>query len=162
MAEAEKTVETYYGYFVPLSVLNDVPGDAGDYPTVTDPDCIGLLPFQNRYYVIDQETGRAGDDALYPSPINTIRLMLHDNSHKWKGPFVTFERQVPLATGGQFAGMPLDPWGGPYWLVTRQYSINLDGSRGTFSIATLDRFAIVSFGKDSSFPTGDDLIYTFK
>lgn len=159
MADAEKMVEAYHSYFVPLSVLNDVPG----YPSgVTNPDAIGNLPFSTPYYIIDPESGYSGSDALYPSPVNTIPLMLHGKSSTWKGPFVNFQRQISPFSGSAFAGMPLDPWGGPYWLFTWRYSIDYDGRQGAYSITTLDRFAIVSFGKDSAFQTGDDLIYTFK
>ncbi|MCX7918685.1 MAG: prepilin-type N-terminal cleavage/methylation domain-containing protein [bacterium] len=172
IAEAEKMVEMYYGYFVPLSVLNDVPGYQSDYPAVNDPDCIGNRPFNDGggYYVIASDTtALSGQEPEYASPVRRIRDMLKGDAQKWKGPFVNYQRQVPLydlSTGG----MPIDPWGGTYRLVA--YSVTKQNHREfdyrgvqiilSYSVATIEQFAIVCTGKDGWINTGDDLVYEFK
>jgi len=163
MAAAETEVEAYYGFFVPLAVLNDVPGPSGDYATL-NPDCIGNGGFSYNYWLIDPETGYSGNDLVYPNSIKQIRNLFptDDKARKWKGPFVTFQR---ITTQNPVDPRPVDPWGNDYHLCTWQYQIEWDGRNGsaTFGTLTVDRFAIVSPGKNGLFDLGgDDIIYTFK
>ncbi|MDI6782790.1 MAG: hypothetical protein QME64_01715, partial [bacterium] len=163
MADAEKEVEAYYGYFVPLAVLNDVPGPSGDYVTL-NPDCVGNGGFSYNYWLIDPETGHSGNNVAYPSSIRQIRDLFptDDKARKWRGPFISYQR---ITTQNPVAPRPVDPWGNDYRLFTWQYQLNYDGSFGaaTFGNFTVDRFAIVSLGKNGWLDLGgDDIIYTFK
>jgi prepilin-type N-terminal cleavage/methylation domain-containing protein len=168
LAAAETEVEANYDYLVPLAVLNDVPGPSGDYAAV-NPDCIGNGGFSSNYWLIDPDTGYSANDiAVYFRKAKSISSQLPANiglfptdekARKWQGPFITFQRTTTQSNGDR---TPIDPWGNEYYLFTQHYQINYDGSQGSYSITTLDRFAIVSIGKDNLPNTNDDLIYTFK
>jgi prepilin-type N-terminal cleavage/methylation domain-containing protein len=165
MADAEKEVEAYYGVFVPLAVLNDTPGFPADYPGTVNPDCIGNYSYN--YYLIDPESGYSGNDgANYPSAITQINDLFPDNdkARKWKGPFVTFQR---ITTQNPVDPRPVDPWGNDYVLFTWRYGIRYDGAQAGFSSSSVDRYAIVSPGKNrlleiTSGSPGDDVVYTFR
>jgi prepilin-type N-terminal cleavage/methylation domain-containing protein len=167
MAEAEMEVEANYDYLVPLAVLNDVPGPSGDYATL-NPDCIGVGGFSSDYWLIDPDTGYSGNDgAVYFRKAKRISNIVDglfptpEKARKWQGPFITYQR-ISTLNGDP---IPIDPWGNEYFLVSKQYQINYDGSQGGnfFGNFTVDRFAIVSPGKDGRLDmANDDLIYTFR
>lgn len=169
MAEAEMEVEANYDYLVPLAVLNDVPGPSGDYSTV-NPDCVGAGGFSTRYWLIDPDTGYSANDGpnyfrkakMISDPTNNALFPTDDKARKWQGPFITYQRTTTQSNGDR---TPIDPWGNEYYLYTKQYQINYDGSQGSNSFGnfTVDRFAIVSPGKDGRLDmANDDLIYTFR
>lgn len=151
LAEALKSVESYYGYFVPLGVLNDLPS----VPTgVTNPD---VITDHENYLIVDPATG---DNPPATSAIRTIKDMIESSGIGWKGPFVNFQRELDPDT--HIKGTPLDPWGGEYHFLTVRGEVDYTGQVITsYTISTLDRFAIVSWGRDSVANTNDDLIYIF-
>lgn len=164
MADAEKEVEANYGFFVPLAVLNDTPGFASDYPGTINPDCIGNYSYN--YNLIDPDTGYSGADPNYPNAKKTIQDLFPDieKARKWQGPFITYQR---MTTQNPSDPRPIDPWGNEYVLFTRQYSINYNGQIGPYSNTTVERYAIVSPGKNGiveigSGTPGDDVVYIFR
>ncbi|MFB3897074.1 MAG: type II secretion system protein [bacterium] len=172
MAEAEMEVEANYDYLVPLPVLNDVPGPLADYVS-GNADCVGVNGYSTNYWLIDPDTGYSANDGVNYSrkaktvsgqiPPNIGFLPTNDKARKWKGPFVTYQRQSTLNGDPR----PIDPWGNEYYLCTWRYLIDYKGVNigGTpsFSNATIDRFAIISPGKDGDINSdADNIVYTFR
>ncbi len=163
IADAEKQVEIQYGYFVPLTVLDDLPVAPA---SVSNADVIGD---HANFLIVDPATGANPDlDA-----VRNIRDMLAGRSTlstdtifsgRWKGPYLEYQAGRKYNDGVLGADIPTDPWGGPYRFLSKD-GREID-SRGTvggtgFSISTIGRYAIVSWGKDSTGNTDDDLFYSF-
>ena len=163
IANAEKTVETYYGYFVPMNVLNDLPS------TPTGVSNADIISDHADFLIVEPTNGQ--NPPL--GTVRTIRDMLAGRptvsgdtvrTDKWKGPFLEFQKKtVPNIIGDE---MPLDPWGGPYHFLSISNGDEIDdrgvvGGTG-FSVNTIGRYAIVSWGRDSAQNTADDLFYTFQ
>jgi prepilin-type N-terminal cleavage/methylation domain-containing protein len=163
IADAEKVVETQFGYYLPLTVLDDLPSlpsGVSNGDVITD---------HADFLIIDPKTGT----NLPTNQLHTIRDMLAGHpttsadtvmTSKWKGPFLEYQNEKKSNTGLIGADTPLDPWYGPYHFMS--ITGNEIDSRGQvggtgFSNSTIGRWAIVSWGKDSTQGTDDDLYYTF-
>jgi prepilin-type N-terminal cleavage/methylation domain-containing protein len=157
IADAEKTVESDYGYYVPLTVLESEPSVPIN---VTGED---IIADKASFLIVDPQTG------LNPTNgVQTIEGMLAYGgatvlSSRWLGPFMNYHNQT-LPNGPNNGWLPLDPWGGPYhFLSITGDEIDEEGRVGGtgFSNYTIGHFAIVSWGRDSIAGSSDNMYYTF-
>lgn len=184
LAQAEENCALEHGLYVPLHILDDLPGTNGvDQSTVADAIKTDLNNNAIDYSIpFNVFTSALANHILaLNSPDPRTRTMVNN----WKGPFLTFHRTyVPnTVTTNQvnYEDYPLDPWGNPY----RFYSpVGIIGNSSTISInglynqtdfdgtiTTIDnrfaRFAVVSWGPDgisdslNSFQNRDDIFYEF-
>src|SRR5439155_4159768 len=115
IAMAEDACGAIHGFYVPLQVLDDVPGLRGNQGVSSNADAIGS---ENGISVIDFER-----------PINTLLLngsvpitatgnvRVRSLVQGWAGPFLNPQRVYNnKANRYDFNqdDMPLDPWGNPY------------------------------------------------
>ncbi len=164
IADGEKQVEAKYGYYLPLTVLDDI---ASVPSGISNADLIGD---HANFLIIDPQTGanpptntvRTIRDMLSGSPMTSSDTVL---TYKWKGPYLEYQPDKKYNSSGVIgAEVPLDPWSGPYHFLSINGSeIDDQGQVGGtgFSNNTIGRWALVSFGKDSNQGTDDDLYYTF-
>ncbi len=180
LAHAMETVGSIHGFYVPLQVLDDLPGGA-QATEVQDPqsnDAIGdeseirLVEHTNTLLALNNNQPLISDDD-----IRVNRLV-----NEWQGPFVNFQRfyvadqNNPDITGsnGRF-DFPLDPWGRPYRfygplghigsgaitpMVNGRIASPSNFSDGVVTTAgsAWDRFAIVSFGPDGDPPANNTIL----
>jgi prepilin-type N-terminal cleavage/methylation domain-containing protein len=163
LANAEKNVEAYYGYFLPLTVLDDQPSVPGG---VTNAD---IIIDHAGFLIVNADT--SGSNPPLGS-VRTIRDMLAGRpttsadtvrTDRWKGPFMQFQKKSQTGVIG--ADWPLDPWNGPYhFLSINGDEVDSQGQVGGtgFSNQTVGSYAIVSWGRDSTPGTSDDLYYKFQ
>jgi prepilin-type N-terminal cleavage/methylation domain-containing protein len=164
IADAEKQVEAQYGYYLPLTVLDDmasVPSGISNADLISD---------HANYLIIDPVYGgnpaagyvRTIRDMLAGTPMTSSDTVL---TYKWKGPYLEYQPDKKYNPSGTIgAELPLDPWHGEYHFLSINGSeIDFEGQVGGtgFSNSTIGRWALVSFGKDSTQGTDDDLYYTF-
>lgn len=153
IADGMRQAEIDTGWFVTLRALDDYPG-SGTVITETN----GLKQY------------RIGDEPP-PYAFDTLGNWYYQriDTRNWKGPYINY--QSVDTTGSDVSigsyGSPLDPWGRPWKLFTpTQLSNPVPGETDYSNI--LDRYAIVSYGRDGSpgdrgtLPgQGDDIIYRF-
>jgi prepilin-type N-terminal cleavage/methylation domain-containing protein len=176
LVKAEQAVELDTEYYVSLRVLNDIHGG----PTPIMNNSMGWWE-----YPIELEPGLAIDTSGAYAAKNNVDL-----AGDWQGPYMQFKQQGPRSnllgvyTNDELPetnsetkyGIPLDPWGSPYRFYGPYYSNAFNaGAINPDSVLTpgflFDRFAIVSFGKnttrdfDKGLPgsgnIGDDIIIYF-
>ena len=169
MSESEKQVEALYGYYVPISILSDVP-----IPPLNATSFYDTIGYHTAVFVIDPKTGY---DTLSPSSgFRTVRDILSVsptlnadsiNTNLWKGPFLSYHYSIQTNYNFLNYTLPLDPWKNYYRLLNPDgREIQLDGTidiSQTYNMATISqgRFAIVSYGKDGLKDTQDDIYYPF-
>jgi type II secretory pathway pseudopilin PulG len=191
LAHAMETVGALHGFYVPLQVLDDLPGgtqatevqDPQSSDAIGDESEISLVEFTNTLLALNNNQPRISDDDI------RVNRMVNE----WQGPFINFQRfyivdsSNPDLTGnnGRF-DFPLDPWGRPYRLYSplghvgsgavtptvngriaspSNFSDGVVTTAGSF----VDRFAVVSFGPDGEppanptiiSPNDDEIFYTF-
>jgi prepilin-type N-terminal cleavage/methylation domain-containing protein len=173
IVSAEQAIELDTGYYVSLRVINDV---HGTFPN-------GAMGWWE--YPIEMEYGNAIDTSGQYStqPNSTL-------ANDWRGPYMQFKQRgaqgnllgvytndfLPESGPETLYGIPMDPWGNPYRLYGPYYSNAFNpGVISPDQPLTpgflFDRFAIVSFGKnttrnfDQGLPgtgnIGDDILIYF-
>lgn len=187
LAQAEEACAAIHGFYVPLQLLNDLPGKAGVGNLSADADAIGN---ENSVFLIDTD-----QDILNLAQLsigNTTNPKVLNLLNNWGGPFVNYQKffigtaasSDPQDIFGNLnrQDYPLDPWGNPYrfysprGIVGSQAASNdpnvwasISFSDGLINEAEdrFDRYAVVSFGPDGvannrSNPRNvDDVIYYF-
>lgn len=182
IAMSEDACGAIHGLYVPLFVLDDVPGQAGNLSVSSTADAIGSEPSTVRAIDFNQPLPllRTASNALDMSLSATdvrVRNMLKD----WAGPFLNPQRVYDTTPNLRFDqnkdDFPLDPWGNPYRFYTPVGIVGTTSISGSYdendfsgisstSSNRFDRYAIVSWGPDGQEDTlgsntGDDIIYTF-
>ena len=175
LVKSEQAVELDTGYYVSLRVLNDT------HSTLPSNNSMGWWEYAIEYeygYVIDT----SGAYALTRTNSNL--------AGEWQGPYMQFKQKgpqsnllgvytnddVPENNSETKYGIPVDPWGTPYRLYGPYYNNAFNPGVNNPDITLtpgfmFDRFAIVSFGKnttrdfDKGLPgsgnIGDDIIVFF-
>lgn len=183
LARAVEMVGITHGRYVPLQVLDNVPGSQSDY------SFSGADTIQNEggnVYAINfnaparqLNTGT----AYFPLTVNSTDPQTARMVREWEGPFINFQRYYnpnPNSSSPSDArrDYPLDPWGNPYVLYSplgivgsyTQGTLEPYNSTGIPSTVDprVDRWAVVSYGPDgisdtagSSFGYSDDIVYVF-
>jgi type II secretory pathway pseudopilin PulG len=182
-AQAEDACQAIHGYYVPLQLLDDRPGDSvvnndadriGFYTSVRAID--PLIP------CIDQQTNQPTITAT--SANGRVRQMVSG----WQGPFIEFRRATNTPNPGtqtaQRDDFPLDPYGQPYRFFSPCGEIGSIGANVVDDPESLDtesdgnglltnnndeydRYTIVSFGRDTeqdsllTLQEGDDIVHMF-
>lgn len=175
IAMAQETVGALHGFYVPLQLLDDLPGGvlANDVQSTGEEDAIGeesgsinVVDFKQNFFDLNSGQPQLND---FSTDSRIDRLL-----NEWDGPYMTFQRYYvnpssnnPTQDGTTARGdFPLDPWGNPYRFFS---PIGLIGSSAndplrqislsTFSDGTVttqddvfDRYAIVSYGPDGDSP----------
>lgn len=159
IANAEITAEADYGYYLPLTVLETLPSTPVN---VTGAD---IIVDKASFQIVDPVTGlnptggiQTIQDMLAGQPGSTSVL-----TNKWLGPFLEYHNQIQ-PNGPNNGWLPLDPWGGPYhFLSITGDEIDQEGRVGGtgFSNNTIGHFAIVTWGRDSTAGSPDNMYYTF-
>lgn len=189
IAEALDRVAVLYDFYVPIQLLDDIPGDSGTSGLDSNSDAIGN---ETSVYLVNFNVPIGDLDS-------TAQVLVTDSTDvraenivdSWEGPFLSPQRVYMgdytsiddvMDSSVNLYDHPLDPWGQPY----RLYSpIGLVGSSASstdsdswdssgFSDGNLtstddrfDRWAVVSFGPDgesntdSGSTTDDDIVYLF-
>jgi prepilin-type N-terminal cleavage/methylation domain-containing protein len=185
IAEAEQQASIDIGYFMRLYVLDDVLGGDGISPAIPNntADVIdGLQDESGNTRNLDGATyGIVPDFGSIPTntsstgqqgALRDITALTRNETLIGIGlPYITYQRIYINPTTGQSYGVPRDPWGNPYVIITRQGFINdidtlFSGSSAGTSPAQLttvnmtggpsglnglifDRFTAVSFGPNA-------------
>lgn len=185
IADSMEKVGTLYGFYIPIQLLDNLPGGAlvpGVDPqsddAIGDESNIALIDFNRTLLELDN------NQLLLNDQTNSRVDNLVQN---WEGPFMSFQRTAHNENDTNAAlarfDHPLDPWGRPYrffsplgpigsgWLSddpdqwrTSSFSDGIVVNGGTFDF--YDRYAIVSFGADGE-PNeignrfNDDIFYVF-
>ncbi len=185
IAEAQQQASIDIGYFLRLYVLDDVTGGDGIPPTIpaTPNDNVdGLQDEQNNTRNPDGDVyGIVPDFGSIPTNTSTtgqsgrlvdITALLRNETLIGVGlPYITYQREYVDLTNGESYGVPRDPWGQPYVIITREGFINdvdtlFSGNASSFSPAQLtsvdmaggptgldalifDRLTILSFGPNA-------------
>lgn len=178
IAMAEDAVGAIHGFYVPLQVLDDVPGRSGQNGVPSNADAIG--DYGTNIFAIDFNQSLAtfgtGPALDVTSTDPRIRNMLSD----WAGPFLNPQRVYDQNTDRfdrNKEDFPLDPWGNPYRFYgpnrlfgsnTRTPPYSTTDFNGVPSSINnrFDRYAIVSWGPDGQEDPittidADDIYYTF-
>lgn len=186
LAAAQDAVGLNFGYYVPLQLLDDIPGSFVPSDAIENEDSTILL-------VDLLESVQTQPQVSLGSAFTNGRVAKLVEG--WEGPFIHFQRAFrfdddPTNPITLALDHPLDPWGNPYILyspigvigsgagglaLSNTYPEESDYDNSAFSNGFLsssddrfDRFAVVSFGPDgvrgseanpSEF--GDDIIYFF-
>jgi prepilin-type N-terminal cleavage/methylation domain-containing protein len=179
IAEAQEVVGLRYGFYVPLQLLDDLPGSQGSnnlntYDTIeresTSIEVIDINATMTNL-VLDQK----------PLNQSSADRRVRDMILNWDGPFLNPQRvYVPIGVNTSSTGSweqrdyPLDPWGNPYLFYSPRGRVGsgLDPAFTSFgdgSITTTDdpydRYAIVSTGPDGrtnrQSTVQDDIVYFF-
>lgn len=184
LAQAEETVAMYTGFYVPLQVLDDLPGDQSGSITTYDT----IEQETSGVFLIDQSDPVEQLDQVQIPITNTTERRVVQLRERWRGPFIEFHRYFKDTNDPDTPGawerrdFPLDPWNNPYLFYT---PIGLVGStvdpentsfmngqiNRTYDRQDLyDRYAIVSMGPDGlpdyGFGIGDaanfdDIVHLF-
>jgi prepilin-type N-terminal cleavage/methylation domain-containing protein len=190
IAEAEQSAVKDFGYFLRFYVLDDITGDlpsGSTDPTPTfgpkDPNDIFDLLIQEQLndrnpdgeqYGIEPDFGSLPSSTTSTQagglrPANTlVNSVVRESTLGVLLPYISFRREYTDDAGNYF-NVPMDPWGNPYVIMTRQGFINDIGSTlftpdqglipagtavnvagtGAFATDRFDRFTIISFGPDA-------------
>jgi len=182
LAQAMEACGITHGRYVPLQVLNDLPGTtaqqgSGNSDVIQDETALDAINFD---LATQQLTNFAISNPLLSITSTDPRTVTMVKN--WAGPFINFQRvYVPVGHTPNTVNksdFPLDPWGNPY----RFYSpIGIIGSTNNIepyaqsdfdgALTTqddrFDRWAIVSWGPDGQSDTlnanitQDDVSYVF-
>ncbi len=185
-AEQHAGIDT--GYFYRLFMLDDVKGGDGIAPSnltldVTDGvrDEIlrtdaGNLP----NFFLDLENGLilTNGSAIF------TRMNTSETTFNWNGPYLNVSRKTGLKfnLAGYPAGLPVDPWGNPYLLFTKEGMVDervgngngtvtttYSDATGSYSTRVFDRPTVLSLGPNgipgdgpgTNFGQGDDKFRQF-
>jgi type II secretory pathway pseudopilin PulG len=187
IANAEEVCGIMHGFYVPLSMLDDIPYRSGTRPNAIDDieNTEGYLdPYliQTGVSIEEQRTGSTGQVQL--SQYNSLKSV-GNIFYGWQGPFINFKRYylgegiyvLPANPDEDDVAhdYPLDPWGNPYIMITEDsYIVDPDGfiSSTQFAEHQFDRMTILSLGPDGTSnigasggitytnPSGDDDLWT--
>lgn len=184
IAEAEEACELHHGFYVPIQMLDDMPGKVATIPNAdtvdNEPTSIRLIDPSKPLMGLDQN-----QPALSQSNSNSRVASLLNT---WQGPFLNPQRFYKgINTVSDPAALqnlnhydhPLDPWGQPY-IFYAPYPYGIIGSSifssyndptqwglTTFSDGAvtkmdnrrqLDRFAIISYGPNGTPNTGNNTV----
>lgn len=199
IADAEERVAIHTGYFVRLYALDDlIGGDAVGFGVTGDrldgvrDEKLNAIVTTGEQMFIDPASGI----QLLPANQNVAytRLTSNETSFGWQGPYYTIHRDEAAAPDptdstlgrqvGHLAGIPTDPWGNDYILLTKRGALNepagtidatlaLSGG-GTVNAEVFDRPTVLSLGPNgvpgdadttsqnfNKLGKGDDLYYSF-
>ncbi|MBN1475899.1 prepilin-type N-terminal cleavage/methylation domain-containing protein [Candidatus Sumerlaeota bacterium] len=186
LAQALEACAAIHGLYVPLQVLDDLPGRTG--AAGTDVDRIDLESSAIRLIdplipAYDQIASNPPQPSLTTTDARG-RILVND----WAGPFMEFRRAThtpnPQNSSDARLDFPLDPWGQPYRLFSGEGVVgsganeeeiedpeNLNTSFGngvlTSNEDNFDRYAVVSTGRDmmwdatTTLVEGDDIVHLF-
>lgn len=188
IADAQDYVGALYGFYVPLQLLDDLPGQRGVNGVGADADAIRsevssiALVDLNRN-LLDLGTGQPNLGMA------ATNARVSDLLYNWDGPFLSPQRVYYEGTGaienanpGEAArDYPLDPWGNPYRFYSPVGIVGSGALSSTYNSSNFsdgqiqrgtddrfDRYAIVSFGPDGESDANsgdlndpDDIIYLF-
>lgn len=187
IADAEDYVGAIYGFYVPIQLLDDLPGQRGQDGVGANADAIrselsSIALIDINKNLLDLATGQP-TLGQYSTNSRVSKLLYH-----WDGPFLSPQRvyyegsgAIEDATGNEAArDYPLDPWGNPYRFYSPVGIVGSGAQSSTYNSSNFsdgriqrsedrfDRYAIVSFGPDGESDknvTGtndpDDIIYLF-
>lgn len=181
IAQAEEAVGAVHGFYVPLQVLDDLPGEAGVNAMPGDADTIG--DYGSNVFVIDFNVP-ISELLTTSQPIlsaGSSDPRVSDMVENWQGPFINYQRFYDVdddPDNQNKEDFPLDPWNNPYRFYgprgligtsRRGPSFSQSDFNGQMTIVDqrFDRWAIVSWGPsgepDTSGVTAinDDIIFTF-
>lgn len=169
LAMGLETVGVLHGFYVPLQLLDNVPGgtlaidvqNTGSADAIGNEGSISLIDFNQTFFNLNINQPQLNDTA---TNLKVNRLV-----NEWQGPFMSFQRfyvspsvGTTLDPNAERADFPLDPWGNPYRLFS---PLGRTGSTGgetgrnlstasfsdgvvTSSQDLFDRFAVLSYGPD--------------
>ena len=171
IAMAQDSCAALHGFYVPIQLLDDIPGDASTSFIQARSDAIGLE--DTRIAVIDvNQTIDFLTAQLFLADENT-NARVRDLVLNWGGPFMSFQRfyisdsqtKDPDDINPSLIRLdhPMDPWGQPYRFYsprgiigsgalstdpTTFFAVNFSDGNVTTQDDRFDRYAIVSFGPD--------------
>lgn len=184
MAQAEDACAALHGFYVPLQLLDDLPGDTvsnSDADRIGLEGASGIVAIDPLIPPLDQQ---GNQQTITQANGGRIREMIVS----WQGPFIDFRRATntpnPPNQSDQRNDFPLDPYGQPYRFFSPIGEIgsiganpiddpeNLTGTNDGDGVLTsnndeFDRYAVVSFGRDATLDTaltlqeGDDIVHLF-
>lgn len=183
LAMAEDACAAVHGFYVPLQVLDDLPGSQ---ILNNDADRIGL---ETSIRLIDPLLLPELQIGLQPLVTDTANGRVTALRNEWAGPFLDFRRATntpdPPSQADQRNDLPLDPYGQPYRFFSPIGIIgsnaNLEAiddpenlSASTFSDGVItrnedqyERYTVMSTGRDTRFDEiltleqGDDIVHHF-
>jgi prepilin-type N-terminal cleavage/methylation domain-containing protein len=172
-----------HGLYVPIQVLDDLPGQAGQNGMGSDADSVQDYASTGFYAVdYDQDISVLGtaSDTQPPLSSSSTDARARNMVTKWQGPYLNPQRVYDnddIEFNQNKEDFPLDPWGNPYRFYSPVGIVGSEKSEEPYSqsdfdgaISSLDdrfdRWAIVSWGPDgeadaSSATDPDDVYYTF-
>ena len=182
IAEAEMYCGALHGYYVPIQVLDDLPGrDTGEPWDFLQGEPLSSIQLVDINYTWAQLQSPPSQRDLGDYLTHARVGDLYNN---WQGPFLNPQRIWSENT--EYTDHPLDPWGAPYRLFSPGGSVgsnshvdaNPDYGATNFSDGQLKssgapyelpRYAIVSLGPDGEFDPSydpsvtdhDDIIHFF-
>jgi len=159
LANAEEVCGILHGYYVPLSMLDDLPYRAANRPSSVDDiqnSRDNLEPYMINTGVPIRDQRTTGQDRL-TDDIKSVQNLYYG----WQGPFINFKRYYmgpgiftepanpnPANVARDY---PLDPWGNPYLMMTELGVVDPDGFITTTQLDhSFDRLTILSLGPDGS------------
>ena len=188
IAEAEDYVGALYGFYVPLQLLDDLPGIRGTNGVGSNADAIRSEVSSIALVDLNRDLLDLGTAqptlGMYATNARVSNLL-----YNWDGPFLSAQRvyyegtgAIETATPGEAArDYPLDPWGNPYRFYSPIGIIGSGALSSTYNSSNFsdgqiqqgvddrfDHYAVVSFGSDGESDkyagnTSDpnDIIYLF-
>ena len=171
IAEAMDMVGIFHGFYVPIQLLDDIPGDESSGLIGSDADAIGLE--DSSIKLIDVNSSLEALTAQPSLSDDTSNARVRSLIQNWQGPFMSFQRVFISDSDTADPGPgelnpflkkldhPLDPWGQPYRFYSPRglvgaAAVSTDPTvwaSESFSDGTVttqddrfDRFAIVSLG----------------
>jgi prepilin-type N-terminal cleavage/methylation domain-containing protein len=184
IANAEDNCALEHGYYVPLQVLDDLPGRAGDNGLDFTADTIqgyssGVVVAIDYTIPVDDMLGLINQPEITNDLGNDNRVIRMVNT--WKGPFLNPQRVNDNSPLDPFnlnkEDYLLDPWGNPYLFYgpagvlgvndpTPPYTDSQFSGRFSADDRRFDRWAILSMGPngiadDTGSNVYDDIFHTF-
>lgn len=180
-AQQHAAIDT--GYFYRLYVLDDVRDGDGVAPHLANDIVDGVQDEQFRGDVsnptslfIDTNSGQMLDAA---TAANKYRTMVdNETNFNWNGPYINVAKKSKTGIDAPPAGMPVDPYGQPYMLFTKEGLVQepqgvITTQWNGYNAKVFDRPTVLSLGPDgvpgsgpaggadAVFGRGDDLFRQF-
>jgi prepilin-type N-terminal cleavage/methylation domain-containing protein len=163
LANAQETCGIMHGLYVPLYILDNLPGNRGlgqdsTADTIGDASGINLFDFS-------VPANRLVADGNLPISSSTNSKVFNLVSN-WEGPFINFQRFYDSNTDPfdlNQNDFPLDPWGNPYRFYSPVGIVGTTAIRETYSASdfnsitsaddNFDTWAVVSYGPNGESDT---------